>query len=446
MLNDKVKNANVSKEKFMIFSHRRLTFSVLFFLAAAILLNYSILYANAGNGSAAKVASWNPLQILKNLTNNSVATPSVIQPTVTQTIKVVSEESQVIDAVKKNSPAVVSIIATADVPRYEQCYQHSPVPNVPDDFQQFFNFDIPSLCQNGTQKQKIGAGSGFIVSSDGYIVTNKHVVENENAEYTVVLNDEKNQGKKLIAKVLSRDPANDIAVLKIDEKYLPYISFGDSSKLQVGQTAIAIGYALGQFDNTVTKGVVSGLSRSITAGGLSTGDGSEKLTGLIQTDAAINPGNSGGPLLGIDGNAIGMNTAMADGQSLGFAIPINLVKGDFEQVKNKGTISAPEKAFLGVRYQPITADLKNNNKLPYDYGMLVIRGDKATDLAVLPGSPADKAGITENDIILEADGKKLDESNLLSDVIATKKPGDTVELKIFHKGEVKTVKVKLDKQ
>jgi serine protease Do len=418
--------------------------SVIFLIGFFGLFNFSVFGVKAADSLNGKALSWNPLQLIKNLTSPQTPAPT---PTVNnEVVKVVSEESQVIDVVKKNSPAVVSIIASAEVPKYEQCYQHMQTPDIPPDMQQFFNFDIPSICQNGTQKQRIGAGTGFIVSADGYIVTNKHVVEDEKAEYTVVLNDEKNLDKKLVAKVLARDPANDIAILKIDANDLPFVSFGDSSKLQVGQTAIAIGYALGQFDNTVTKGVVSGLSRSITAGGLSTGNGSEKLTGLIQTDAAINPGNSGGPLLDISGNAIGMDTAMANGQSLGFAIPINLVKAAFDQVKNNGKITAPDKAFLGIRYLPITADLKKNNKLPFDYGMLVARGDKPTDLAVLPGSPADKAGIMENDIILEADGKKLNETNLLSDAISAKKPGDTVELKIFHKGDIKTIKVKLEKQ
>ncbi len=425
---------------------QNLLISLLLLLVAAALLGS--IFFRLGNGNEGKLFAWDPLQFLKNLTGSQSAATS--QPsaaaTTTQVIKVVSEESQVIDVVKKNSPAVVSIIASAEVPKYEQCYQNVPSPDIPQDMQQFFNFNIPSMCQNGTQTEQIGAGSGFIVSADGYIVTNKHVVEDTSAEYTVILNDEKNQGKKVVAKVLARDPDNDIAVLKIDLGDLPFINFGDSAQLQVGQTAIAIGYALGQFDNTVTKGVVSGLARSITAGGLSTGNGSETLTGLIQTDAAINPGNSGGPLLDINGDAIGMDTAMADGQSLGFAIPINLVKDAFNQVKNSGTITAADKAFLGVRYIPVTADLQTNNKLPYDYGMLVARGDTAGDLAVLPGSPADKAGIIENDIILEADGKQLNESYALSDAIAAKKPGDSIALKIFHKGEVKTINVKLEKQ
>lgn len=426
-----------------VFTRQNVIYSAFLLLVAAAL--FGAVFSKVDNAEG-KLFAWNPLQIWKDLTGNQSPAATPVQPVVNQVVKVVSEESQVIDVVKKNSPAVVSIIASAEVPTYEQCYQKVPSPDIPEDFQQFFNFDIPSLCQNGTQKQRIGAGSGFIVSADGYIVTNKHVVEDEKAEYTVVLNDEKNLGKKVVAKVLARDPANDIAILKIDVKDLPFVSFGDSAKLQVGQTAIAIGYALGQFDNTVTKGVVSGLSRSIVAGGLSTGNGSEQLTGLIQTDAAINPGNSGGPLLDINGDAIGMNTAMADGQSLGFAIPINLVKSAFEQVKNNGKIVAPEKAFLGVRYVPVTEELKNNNKLPYDYGMLVARGDKQTDLAVLPGSPADKAGIMENDIILEADGKQLNEKYTLTDAIAGKKPGDIVALKIFHKGDIKNINVKLGKQ
>jgi serine protease Do len=428
-----------------ILARQNLITSVSLLLVAVVLLGS--IFTRVGDSGQGKLFAWNPLQFLKNLTGNQSAAPAQSPAGATTTvIKVVSEESQVIDVVKKNSPAVVSIIESAEVPKYEQCYQNVPTPDVPQDMQQFFNFDIPSVCQNGTEQQQVGAGSGFIVSADGYIVTNKHVVEDPSAEYTVILNDEKNMGKKVTAKVLARDPDNDIAVLKIDMTDLPYVNFGDSSQLQVGQTAIAIGYALGQFDNTVTKGVISGLSRSITAGGLSTGDGSETLTGLIQTDAAINPGNSGGPLLDISGDAIGMDTAMADGQSLGFAIPINLVKAAFEQVKNSGTITAAAKAYLGVRYIPVTAEIQSANKLPYDYGMLVARGDTDTDLAVLPGSPADKAGIMENDIILEADGKQLDESYTLSDAIAAKKPGDSIALKIFHKGNIKTISIKLDKQ
>jgi serine protease Do len=361
------------------------------------------------------------------------------------TIQVVSEESQVIKVVKQDSPAVVSIIASAQVPKMEQCAQSSDMQAVPPEFRQYFQgFSVPSLCQNGTQTERIGAGSGFLVSSDGYIVTNKHVVEDTKAEYTVVLNDEKNFGKKVTAKVVARDPSNDIAVLKIDMTGLPFLSFGDSDQLQVGQTAIAIGYSLGQFDNTVSKGVVSGLSRSIEAG---EGRSSETLKGLIQTDAAINPGNSGGPLLDISGNVIGVNVAMADSaQSIGFTLPGNLARNAFEQVKQNGTIAAREQAFFGVRYIAITPELQSTEKLPYNYGMLIGRGDTATDLAVVPGSPADKAGISENDILLEVDGKQLNESYMLSDAVDAHKPGDVLKVKIYHKGQEKTVSVTLEKK
>lgn len=354
--------------------------------------------------------------------------------------KLVEEQSQTIDVVSKVSPAVVSIVASAEVPKYET-YFDSPSLGLPEEFEEFFNFRVPRSRQNGTEKVQVGAGTGFIVSADGYIVTNKHVVTDEKAEYVVYLNDEKNQGEKVQAKVLALDPNNDLAILKIEKTGLPYLEFGDSSKLQVGQTAITIGYALGEFDNTVSKGIVSGLSRSITVG--TYGRSSERLTDLIQTDAAINPGNSGGPMLDIEGKVIGINVAMATAENIGFAIPANAAKESFEEVKRTGTIAKRAKAFLGIRYLPVTETLQAKNKLPYDYGALVVRGEKPEDLAVAPGSPADKAGIVENDIILEVDGKKLTARNQLADVIVTYKPGDTIRLKIYHQGKEKEVSVTL---
>jgi serine protease Do len=348
-------------------------------------------------------------------------------------VKVVSEESQVIDAVKKASPAVVSIVATADVPRMENCLQTIPGFGG-------MQFQVPGVCQNGTQQQEVSAGSGYLVSSDGYILTNRHVVDNgSGTTYTVILNDDAHKGEKVVAKVLARDSGNDIAVLKIDKAGLPFLSFGDSTKLQVGQTAIAIGYALGQFENTVSKGVVSGLSRSISAGdGFGT---SEQLIGVIQTDAAINPGNSGGPLLDIDGNVIGMNVAEASGsQSIGFALPADEVKSVFESVRDTGKIEQP---WLGVRLLPITADVQSQLGLSYDYGDIVVRGQNATDVAVVPGSPADKAGIVENDVILAWNGTKIDDQNPLPNLVAKAKVGDVVQLKISHKGVEKTISVTL---
>lgn len=356
--------------------------------------------------------------------------------------KIVNEESQVIETVKKVSPAVVSIITSAEVPVYEKCYRSNPFFDDPF-FNDFFDFQIPSQCQKGTEKKRIGAGTGFIVSSSGYIVTNKHVVSNEDAEYTVILNDEKYKDEKVTAQVLARDPINDIAVLKIDKNDLPAVEMGDSDNIQVGQTAIAIGYALGEFDNTVSKGVVSGLARSIDATDYGIGQ-TEHLEGIVQTDAAVNPGNSGGPLLNISGQAIGMNVAIAQGsENIGFALPINQVKKVYNSVRENGLIEYP---FLGVRYLLINKEIQEKNHLKYDYGALIVRGESSSDLAITPGSTADKAGLMENDIILELGGIKIDSKNSLSKLILKYKVGETVALKISHKGEEKEISVVLGKR
>ncbi len=349
-----------------------------------------------------------------------------------------THEAAVMNVVKAAQPAVVSIVITKDVPVLEQYFDNSP--NSDNPFGNLFGgnsqftFRVPSVRQKGTEKQEIGGGSGFLVSSDGYIVTNKHVVEQENVEYTVFTND----GKKYETNVTARDPSNDIAILKISGSDFPHLEF-DTAAASVGQTAIAIGNALGEFRNTVSVGVVSGLSRSITAA-----DGlgqAEKLEEVIQTDAAINPGNSGGPLLGLNGKVIGVNVAVALGsQNVGFALPADTAAGVVEQVKTSGKIS---RAFLGVRYTPVTPTVKENNKLPVDYGVLVVRGETASDLAVVPGSPAEKAGLKEGDVILEADGKKLDDQTSLSSLVAKKKPGDSMTLKFLSSGQEKNVTVKL---
>lgn len=350
-------------------------------------------------------------------------------------------EKSVIEAVQKAKPAVVAVIITQDVPIFEQYFEEG-TPFDPfsdffgDGFFSPFRFQRPQLREKGTEKREVGGGSGFIVSSDGYIITNKHVVDQEDAEYTVFLND----GTKYNARIIARDPVNDIAVLKIDTSNLPFLEFADSSQLHVGQTSIAIGNALSEFQNTVSVGVISGLSRSITAGG-SFGQ-AEQLDEVIQTDAAINPGNSGGPLLDLTGKVIGVNVAMALGsENIGFALPSNLVKTVVDSVQKTGSIKRP---YLGVRYVNITPALKKANKLPTEYGALVTRGETTEDLAVVPGSPANKMGIVEGDIILEIDGQKLDEDSSLAAIIRKKSIGDTVSLKILSKGEEKTVHLKLE--
>jgi serine protease Do len=237
---------------------------------------------------------------------------------------------------------------------------------------------------------------------------------------------------------LARDTAIDLALVKIDGKNLPTLSLGDSDTLQLGQTVVAIGNALGEFSNSVTRGIVSGINRKITAGDM---EGSEVIDQAIQTDAAINPGNSGGPLLNLAGQVIGVNTAVSqEGQSVGFAIPINIAKQSIESVQKFGRIIRP---YLGVRYVIINADMASQNQLPFSYGALVSRGTDPGQVAVVPGSPADKAGLVENDIILEADGVKVDADHTLVSAIIKKKVGDTINLKIYHKGDTKTVTVTL---
>lgn len=350
-----------------------------------------------------------------------------------QTVSVPSEESAVIQAVKTDSPAVVSIIISKQVVQVPDFFS--------DPFFDPFGFQQrqPSQGQGNTgQKQEVGAGSGFIVSSDGLVVTNKHVVSDESASYTVMTNDE----KKHDAKVLAIDPVNDVAILKIDAANLPVLEMGDSSNLQIGQTVIAIGNSLGEFRNTVSKGIISGLKRNVTAGsGL--GD-SENLSEVIQTDAAINPGNSGGPLLDIQGKVIGVNVAMAQGaQNVGFALPIGIIKKDLDSVKSSGKISQP---YIGVRYLPIDEQIQKANNLSFNYGVLVARGQQITDFAVVPGSPADKAGIVENDIILEINGVKIDAGHPLVGFLSQYSVGDTLTLKVWHKGNTNDVQVTLEER
>lgn len=350
-----------------------------------------------------------------------------------------SQEHFVVDAVKKTNPAVVSIIISKEVPKYEAYIdpnqQTNPfgdlVPNFPD-----FSFNVPQYRQNGTEKKEIGGGSGFFVSSDGLIVTNKHVVDQKNVEYTVFTNN----GKKHIATIIARDPVLDIALIKVEGSNYPYLSLGNSDSLEVGQSVIAIGNALAEFKNTVSVGVISALSRSITATGSSSGV--EVLDHVIQTDAAINPGNSGGPLLDLSGKVIGVNVAIAQGsQNIGFALPINSIKSAIESVKKTGKIIRP---YLGIRYTTITTDMKEKNNLTVEYGVLVKAGTNANELAIIPGGPADKAGIVENDIILEIDGVKLDDKTNFASVIRAKKIGQVINLKILHKGEEKNVLVTLE--
>lgn len=344
---------------------------------------------------------------------------------------ILSEESAVADLVEKNSKGVVSIVISKDVPKVRSFFGN------PFGFPFFSPFDT-GKGSTETEKQKVGSGSGFFVSSDGLIVTNKHVVADEEAEYTVLLGN----GDEYKATVLARDPSNDIAVIKIEGKDFPVLTLGDSEKIRVGETIIAIGNPLGEFENSVSRGIVSGLRRNLDAGsGL--GD-SEHLSEIIQIDAAINPGNSGGPLFNLAGEVIGVNVAMAQGaENIGFSLPINQVKRIVEQVRTTGKLSFP---YLGVRSITLDDNLKKKSGLPFNYGALVLRGQAVTDFAVVPGSPADKAGIVENDIILEIDGKKVDTDHSLIYFMGQHSVGDEVTMRIWHKGETKDITVKLEER
>jgi serine protease Do len=346
----------------------------------------------------------------------------------------VEEESATIDVVRRASPAVVSIVVRKEIVR------GNVFPF--DDFFEFgipFPRTIPRPVPEGEpgEKHQVGGGSGFIVTSDGYILTNRHVVADTTAEYSVVLSDD----REFKAKVLAKDPLNDLAVLKIDagNGALPVLELGDSDQIRIGETVIAIGYALSEFRNTVTKGVISGINRRVVAGDQR--GSSEVIQEAIQTDAAINPGNSGGPLLNLSGAVIGVNTAVSQqGQLIGFAIPINVAKHAVDSVIREGRIVRP---WLGVRYLVITERLAKQQKLPVNHGALVVRGSTPADLAVVPGSPADKGDVKENDIITELDDERIDEDHPLANRIARKKSGDRVRLTVLRQGKQKQIEVTL---
>lgn len=324
----------------------------------------------------------------------------------TTTNKLVLEESSaIIDATKKISPAVVSVLSKTDI-------------------QNFF----------GQTYQQEGGGTGFIITSDGLILTNKHVVSDANAEYTVFTAD----GKDYKAKIMATDSYNDLAVIKIEATGLPVVELGDSDQLQTGQWVIAVGNALAEFQNSVTVGVISAKDRKITASG---GGSSEQLTGLLQTDTAINAGNSGGPLVNLKGQVVGINTAVASGaQNIGFAIPINSAKTAIDSIKKTGKIVRP---YMGVRSINITKELAQANNLSVDHGALVYRGSGVGEFAITPSSPADKAGIQENDIILSINGEEINENRPITQIVQKYNPGDEIELKILRKGKEITVKLTL---
>ncbi|MDD5568867.1 MAG: trypsin-like peptidase domain-containing protein [Candidatus Pacebacteria bacterium] len=338
----------------------------------------------------------------------------------------IRRKSPIIAIAKKVCPAVITIVASRDLPQIEEFY-FVPVRGE--------KIALPKKMKEGSQKTKIGGGSGFIVSADGYILTCNHVVEDKEADFTVIIDPD----HKYPAQVLAKDPLIDMAILKIEGKKLPFLRLGNSDKVELGESVLAVGNPLGEFEDTLSAGIVSGLSRKITAyNGFDAK--ATNLRGLIQTDAAINPGNSGGPLVDMQGHVVGINTAMIMGaENIGFALPINYIKEDLKEVKKGGKIKRP---YLGVKYILLSEEISKANKLPVNYGALIVR-EMFGEPAVAKNSSAEAAGLKEYDIVLEINGKKITQDSSLSDMVSDCSIGDEVSLLVLRGKEEIELKVVL---
>lgn len=315
-------------------------------------------------------------------------------------------EGSIADVANKVSPSVVSIIT-----------------------------ETRTMSFWGQESTSSAAGTGIVVSSDGYVLTNKHVINGAN-NINVILDNGTTYDK---VSVVTTDPINDIAFLKIkDANDLTAATLGNSKTISVGQQVIAIGNALGQFQNTVTSGIISGIGRSVTASDRSSSS-AEALTDMIQTDASINAGNSGGPLVNAAGEVIGINTAVsADGENIGFAIPISSIKGMLNSILETGSA---ERAYLGVHYVNVTPDIAKEYELPITAGAYIHTDDKYS--SVVKDGPADKAGVKDKDIITAVNGTKVGAAGSVSSLIGEYKPGDTVQLTILRDGKQMTLNVTL---
>ncbi len=323
------------------------------------------------------------------------------------------EEELIIDIVKRASPAVINIIISKSSGK--------------------------GFKKIGGKQSIIGGGSGFIISKDGFILTNRHVVADLNAEYVA----ERQSGEKYPIKVIGRDQINDIAILKINATDLPFIELGSSKDLRIGQTVITIGNALSQFHNSVSKGITSGLLRVVSAEESEDGI-TQNLRGLIQTDAAINPGNSGGPMLNTDGKVIGINAVVVNGaQNISFAIPISNAEKDIEDIKKFGKIVQPS---LGVRYTMINDEFQKKYNLPVNYGAWIIKEHLPHDVAVAHGSTAQKAGVKEDDIILEFNNIPIKDGIGLDELVLKTNIGDEISMKILRNKKEKILRVKMQEK
>jgi S1-C subfamily serine protease len=356
-------------------------------LLAATLSSLATIYVLSNNGLLFAVATASP---------SPTATSSTAGPQPTATATAVSEDDAVTRAATQVSPAVVTITTTT-----------STTANP---------FSIPET----------GIGSGIIYDASGWIVTNHHVVDSADTVQVALLD-----GRTFTGTVYGIDTLTDLSIVKIDATGLPAVTIGDSSGIKPGQLAIAIGSPLGTFTNSVTSGVISALGRDVPVTDPITGR-NETLHNMIQTDAAINPGNSGGPLVDAAGTVIGINTALAGGaQGIGFAIPINIAKPIMAQALAGQPLARP---WMGLYYVPVNLSVQASNQLPIDYGAWV-SAPQTGDPAIVAGSPAETAGVQEGDIITAIDGRRIDGSNSLDDVLSQYKPGDMITLTVLRSGQ-----------
>lgn len=378
------------------------------------------------------------------------------------------EESETIEAIQKVVPSVLSIVATKDLQIFRQqsfdpffFFENDPL---------FRNFGFPNIRRKPqpeeeknepeTKRQRVAGGTGFLIESTGLGVTNKHVVSDAKADYIAITK----EGREYDVEIISRDPSNDLAVIQLHEKTdekkgrktgekkdfgtkpknLPIAKLGDSSKLKVGQKVLAIGNARGEYENSVTAGIISAIGREIEASD-QVGNLRQTLSGLIQTDAAINFGNSGGPLINLAGEVIGVNTAVdTSAAGIGFAIPVNQVKPALASVKKHGRIIRP---VLGVMHTILTKEKAQELKLPgLEYGALITGDRLKKEFGVIPGSPAEKAGLKIDDVILEVDGEKITQQNPLQGVVQRHAPGDKLKLKVWRGGSIFELFVTLEER
>lgn len=333
--------------------------------------------------------------------------------------QIISNESQLVNAIAKNvGVSVVSVNVSTQTT-----------------VQNFYGFSQPQAQE--------GAGTGVILTKDGLIITNRHVVPVGTTTVSITLSDGTKLDKvDVVGRTSNNDPL-DVAFLQIKDlkgKTLTPAVLGDSARVQVGDKVVAIGNALGQFQNTVTSGIISGYGRSIEAGDSGGNSSTETLQNLFQTDAAINPGNSGGPLVNINGEVIGINVAIADAQNIGFSIPINDIKGLIASVEKNGKLERP---YLGIRYVLLTDDYAYTFNLDVKRGAYIAPGSSA-EPSILPGSPAAKVGLQEKDIITAVNGTKIDETNSLVSVLGRFRVGAKVTLTVNREGKDQKIDVTLE--